>query len=391
VIHVPPLRIYLIWSALLSITACKGDRTPESVALETSSVAHVHYSLRDLELAPRLRSEPVADGAFGRSVNDSLPGIEAPNTIVALPNGSMVIQHDWFDVEVFRGLERLRTVEVPDTTRTHRVIGISDTFVFASRGRTLMVPVSSGAPPVPFAEAQDLIGALSDGTLIKVVRSSRTPRNAGFRTVSTDVFVEAWRLNVQSTEFRRHRTLPLHAEQVSLMTFLPWFAFPLAAIGSGTLWISQVSDAELLRLSSDLKPELRVTWDDADSLLAPAEQAVLRNQQFRNRNHPDFDSAAVEKVLAESGHARAIDRLLAGPDGSVWVRKRLPWTEPLPDSVSWYGFSGDGALIGHIQFPHTTTVYVLSATEAIVSSAGSAFEVERRRIDAHPRHIPPER
>lgn len=370
-----------------------GPLTPEELA--TLEIPAVMTTASELESATRLALADAPDFNIDGPVDSA--GMQAhgirfmttlhDGSIAVVRRGGRVILHD-------RDGAPRDTIELPDAggKRAHAEAifdGGGDTLVVARDDPPTLRILRDGTVIDSIEHPRYAAGMPGDGTLILRTHASqfrrRTGRGAEFFPTRIDALP---RERFSPTDYGGGRLFEGGYDVFqSLPT--PWSRYTRLAAGGGALWISPTSGPELIRMNANGDVTRRIQWEVRDTALRPAELVGWREAQTRRARSWVHDTAEVERRLAEVREvnpdraARAIDRLLAGPDGSVWVRERVA-LGATSDSVSWIGFDSTGTLIGRLVLPEDVNVAELSASHALIQRRDDWARASRVRLIASP-------
>lgn len=359
-----------------------------------SSHAPVQWSATDVQAAIRtisvstaqLATTPVfvpdhsRERAAGPARINAGPQVDAVNAARLLSNSGTVVQmHDWKTIAFFDSLGRESAPRI--TSERYEAeklcVGPGDTVYMSvgemRAGRDHVVRIFNGFIVDSLASSlRNLSGVRSDGSLVYWnVMPYRSPKGmAEYRTyVHPEAFVTI--VSKQPADWAIVADIQIVIEQ-RLGRALPWSRKSQVDVGGGTAWISPAGGPELLRVGLHGRPDLHVQWEVSDSAVSSAELEEIK-RRLRNGVPQRWDANrrkemldTIEQLIPES-NAKAIDRLIGGRDGSIWVRKRIPEFSavPLPHN-DWIGFRSNGELIGTLRLAPDVYVYDLTESEALL-------------------------
>lgn len=368
-----------------SATAIRSDeartKTNARPVVEWSStdirtlVATKQYSVVQLANAPQLIADIKRERLIGPILGVTPNNLNAAR---ALSGGRTVVQMDDRKTLVFTdslGQEYAPRFHHDAYTLERIVVGHADTVYLAvgSSGRSgtdFVLRIHSGRKIDSLASPlRTLRGVRSDGALMYWHISSRQPRGYSEEDIlSPDANVTILSASPTAPVVIAEIRIPFETQ---FNEELPWSKFARGAESGGTVWISPVSGPELIRVATSGLPDLRLRWETVDSIVSAYELSGLKNYLARQIPKSLNESTRKQKLtaintLTPTSRANAIDRIIGGHDGSIWVRNRRPRFGVQEPDVVWLGFRANGDLIGTLRLPFDMRVHELTENEALL-------------------------
>ncbi len=158
---------------------------------------------------------------------------------------------------------------------------------------------------------------------------------------------------------------------------LPWHGRTRGVLADRALWASPISGPALVELSQEGRPVRLLRW--ATDELLPWEEAEAWRGEIRmasrlaRRREGGENEAAADSVLQwyRDKPVHAIDALLGGADGTLWVRNRQAIQDTSAGAFdTWLGFTASGEVVGSLRVPTGTMVFEITRDRALVDVPG---------------------